>query len=388
MLVAAEVRLLAAVRRRFGAACAARVCASFSSSPPVSLSAVLHLCPRPALPWPLVSLVCRALVRRLSPRATIALTLARHCARLAVCLGLSRACRHRPSLSLRTCFVSLAGALLPRCCSSCRPSRSTRCSIGVSCFRRSILCGTMCSTPETSSELYGVEPLSYYLVNLAAQLQCRRAARRAGAALRRCERLSTARGAAHAVVHLSPAYVWLAIMLPQPHKEERFLFVVYPLLCLCSRRRFVRAVSPLASDAHARTPWRPSRLCVLSVSRSASLVLNYRAPLVVWRTLPRCRSTVAAEPVNVCVGQEWHRFPASFFLPNDRVRCATSKPAFTVVAQAVCTVSARHLRSAERHESLQSRGTRPLRAARFDCDYLVDLSLRTANDQRHVDRCG
>jgi alpha-1,2-mannosyltransferase len=30
---------------------------------------------------------------------------------------------------------------------------------------------------------------------------------------------------------LSPFYLWFAIFTAQPHKEERFLFVVYPLIC-------------------------------------------------------------------------------------------------------------------------------------------------------------
>ena len=29
---------------------------------------------------------------------------------------------------------------------------------------------------------------------------------------------------------LSPVYLWLAFLSLQPHKEERFMFVVYPLL--------------------------------------------------------------------------------------------------------------------------------------------------------------
>lgn len=31
---------------------------------------------------------------------------------------------------------------------------------------------------------------------------------------------------------LSPLYLWLTVFLLQPHKEERFLFPVYPLICL------------------------------------------------------------------------------------------------------------------------------------------------------------
>src|SRR5438105_4624735 len=33
---------------------------------------------------------------------------------------------------------------------------------------------------------------------------------------------------------LLPFYLWLFTFIIQPHKEERFLFVVYPLICLNS----------------------------------------------------------------------------------------------------------------------------------------------------------
>ena len=33
------------------------------------------------------------------------------------------------------------------------------------------------------------------------------------------------------VMRLLPFYIWLAILTAQPHKEERFFFPAYPLLC-------------------------------------------------------------------------------------------------------------------------------------------------------------
>lgn len=33
---------------------------------------------------------------------------------------------------------------------------------------------------------------------------------------------------------LTPMYLWVLVMFPQPHKEERFLYVIYPLLCLAA----------------------------------------------------------------------------------------------------------------------------------------------------------
>ena len=32
-------------------------------------------------------------------------------------------------------------------------------------------------------------------------------------------------------LQLSSLYLWLAVFVAQPHKEERFLYVVYPLFC-------------------------------------------------------------------------------------------------------------------------------------------------------------
>lgn len=32
---------------------------------------------------------------------------------------------------------------------------------------------------------------------------------------------------------LSPMYLWMLVFFTRPHKEERFLFPIYPLICLC-----------------------------------------------------------------------------------------------------------------------------------------------------------
>lgn len=31
---------------------------------------------------------------------------------------------------------------------------------------------------------------------------------------------------------LSPMYLWMLVFFTRPHKEERFLFPIYPLICL------------------------------------------------------------------------------------------------------------------------------------------------------------
>lgn len=99
---------------------------------------------------------------------------------------------------------------------------------------------------------------------------------------------------------LSGLYIWVAIFFTRPHKEERFLFPVYPLIllnaCLCLAK-FQRACDfffpPTKKPQHHhyadRTNWFAVLLVavfsVLSLSRSAALFTNYHAPLDVYPQL-------------------------------------------------------------------------------------------------------
>lgn len=91
--------------------------------------------------------------------------------------------------------------------------------------------------------LYGTEPLSYYINNLVlnmnviiplaffslpALLITHRIDRR-----RLGDRAGPERSSPYTLLatRLAPMYVWFAIFFAQPHKEERFMFPVYPLIC-------------------------------------------------------------------------------------------------------------------------------------------------------------
>lgn len=89
-----------------------------------------------------------------------------------------------------------------------------------------------------SATLYGVEPLSYYFINLFLNFNVAfpLALFSLPALLsthlfntkeetRQCSSLSLV------TVRMAPVYVWLALLFPQPHKEERFMSPIYPLLC-------------------------------------------------------------------------------------------------------------------------------------------------------------
>ncbi|ETE68450.1 Ferredoxin-fold anticodon-binding domain-containing protein 1, partial [Ophiophagus hannah] len=92
---------------------------------------------------------------------------------------------------------------------------------------------------------------------------------------------------------LSPMYIWFLIFFSQPHKEERFLYPIYPLICLCG-----------------------------AVGLSA-LQVRYHGPLDLYpefhriATDPTIHTVPEGRPVHICVGKEWYRFPSSFVLPEN-----------------------------------------------------------------------
>ncbi|KAM9113780.1 alpha-1,2-mannosyltransferase ALG9-like isoform 5-T5 [Pangshura tecta] len=134
---------------------------------------------------------------------------------------------------------------------------------------------------------------------------------------------------------LAPMYIWILIFFCQPHKEERFLFPIYPLICLCG----AVALSALQKCYHfAFQRYRLEHYTVssnwlalgtvflfglLSLSRSVALFKGYHGPLDLYpefhriATDPTIHTVPEGRPVNVCVGKEWYRFPSSFLLPDN-----------------------------------------------------------------------
>ncbi|XP_053308593.1 alpha-1,2-mannosyltransferase ALG9 isoform X2 [Spea bombifrons] len=133
---------------------------------------------------------------------------------------------------------------------------------------------------------------------------------------------------------LAPMYIWILIFFTQPHKEERFLFPIYPLICLCG----AVALSALQKCYHfvfqryrlehytVSSNWLALGFVflfgLLSFSRSVALFRGYHGPLDLYPEFHRISkdATIHTVPegrtVNVCVGKEWYRFPSSFLLPD------------------------------------------------------------------------
>ncbi|CAE7271649.1 ALG9 [Symbiodinium pilosum] len=185
------------------------------------------------------------------------------------------------------------------------------------------------------ADLYGTEPWTFYAKNLLLNFNL--VALLALPALPCCLRRRQ-----HAIVIL-PMYITLAMFTKMAHKEERFLTMLYPLLCLSAAMTvdtLLAGVEKVVSlllredDASCTRTWRTSKVvsslmaaaCVMvfavtSVSRSAALHFHFMAPLQVYEKLYRHGSDALSFPAiagqgGLCVGKEWYRFPSSFFLPS------------------------------------------------------------------------
>lgn len=152
-------------------------------------------------------------------------------------------------------------------------------------------------------------------------------------------------------MYLSPMYIWLTFMICLPHKEERFLFPIYPLFCLggaiglsyllrgpgkvllsivvSKRKNYTRALLIFTTILVAL-------FALLSMSRISSLIINYSAPTLVYKHLSQyelkgghIHNYPVPGPINICVGKEWYRFPSHFFIPGKRFHYHFLKSAFT-----------------------------------------------------------
>ncbi|KAI9908261.1 hypothetical protein PsorP6_002802 [Peronosclerospora sorghi] len=252
---------------------------------------------------------------------------------------------------------------------------------------------------DTDSTLYGTEPLSYYIWNLALNFNVvALVAVPAALFVFLMPENYYATSKVLLLAYISPMYIWMAIMLTQAHKEERFLTPVYPLFCLSAAitlSAFVHRIK--CCFRHAPTVSNRLSLFIvvgtlgfysmLSVSRVASNMINFHAPLRVYhylyaKVLPNPEDTklldglnTARPEVTLCLLKEWHRFPTSFFIPSNRTKVQFVKSSFSGLLP----------KPFEEHENgtsiipsaMNNRNQEePSRYVAIEtCDYVVDLNL-------------
>ncbi|XP_025078630.1 alpha-1,2-mannosyltransferase ALG9-like [Pomacea canaliculata] len=188
-------------------------------------------------------------------------------------------------------------------------------------------------------DLYGVEPMSYYILNgflnfniifLAACVSL--PAVIIGAWVMRLP----ANKRFPVWLILAPMYIWILIFFTRPHKEERFLFPIYPFFAL-GGAVFVDIVQKLWSyimPEAVRARYTESSniisiftgilFSLLCLSRSVALYQGYHASMDIFVELhkvandPKVHTLPFDKHVNICMGKDWYRFPSNFFLPSDR----------------------------------------------------------------------
>lgn len=195
------------------------------------------------------------------------------------------------------------------------------------------------SSSTHGANLYGVEPWTYYVNNLFLNynlvfffslLTFPLSALFAVVGEERAKRVARS-----TLLHGSSMMIWLALMFKMPHKEERFLFIIYPHMALCAAQFLSQTLHIFRSRSPSSSPSSPSSssrwnlfqktvvflvvavYTTLGVSRTYATMNNYNAPLSVYRSLySEIESNPTTSDINVCVGKEWYRFPSRYFVPN------------------------------------------------------------------------
>jgi alpha-1,2-mannosyltransferase len=211
------------------------------------------------------------------------------------------------------------------------------------------------NTQAGGDELYGVEPLSYYIKNLVLNFNYVALVGAIGILPLMLPLLWSGSSSStwlEGWILMTPFYLWIWVVFPRPHKEERFLFPIYPCLCLGAA-----IVSVSFTQGVLKHPWRQSQqgqqeqkhkltrnvresviilaliwipAATISWSRTVALSKYYSAPLHVYSQLPAALATEAIasfkregsnSPASsthiVCTCGEWYRYPSSFFIESE-----------------------------------------------------------------------
>uniref|UniRef100_A0A6P7FU16 Mannosyltransferase n=1 Tax=Diabrotica virgifera virgifera TaxID=50390 RepID=A0A6P7FU16_DIAVI len=193
---------------------------------------------------------------------------------------------------------------------------------------------------------------------------------------------------------LSPLYLWLLVFMIQEHKEERFLYPVYPLICLSGaitvdiiQKLWFRILNFLQKMPQG-THYLDKTMFImfisilltslLGISRILSLYRNYHASIDLMMELnkyPVEQKISERAQINVCYGKEWHRYPSSFFLPNVNWNIRFIKSEFDGMLPAPYSVGDNATSIVHEYFNDQNREAPELYFDINKCHFLVDTDL-------------
>uniref|UniRef100_H2YLZ4 Mannosyltransferase n=1 Tax=Ciona savignyi TaxID=51511 RepID=H2YLZ4_CIOSA len=186
---------------------------------------------------------------------------------------------------------------------------------------------------EHGPDIYGTEPLSYYLINGFLNFNVAFILALATIVIVPLVEviiMQKLKGYKPPVLLISfsiaPMYIWILIFFTRPHKEERFLFPIYPLICL-SASITLATIQKLYGffklHKYLNVQWIAVVVLTaygcISLSRSFVLFNAYHGSMELYPKLHNIadRADTSEKIIHICMGKEWHRFPSSFFLPQN-----------------------------------------------------------------------
>lgn len=214
----------------------------------------------------------------------------------------------------------------------------------LTCVPLNIVLYNVFSGSSKGPNIYGVEPWHFYVRNLTLNFNVWFFLALGAMPLLLFQHLIRQQSVSkqtllRGIVFVTPFYLWLAIFTLQPHKEERFMYPVYPALALnagislhillanfgsSDPKDLVSKINPMLKLAIVS-------LFVfgtieMGVLRTIGMMSAYSAPMKVYTPLQK--GGVANPGDNVCLGKEWYRFPSTYFLP-DQVKAKFVKSEFS-----------------------------------------------------------
>ncbi len=194
---------------------------------------------------------------------------------------------------------------------------------------------------------------------------------------------------------LAPFYLWLAIFMIQPHKEERFLFPVYPMISLCGsitldimQKIFFRIKSFFVKLS--RTHYLNHTMfiavifvllsSVLSLSRILALYRNYHTPLDIMMEFSYAKTWDEGKmrEINVCFGKDWYRYPGSFFLPSKKYSVRFLKSEFKGILPAYYADNENATQNLHDYFNDKNQENEFMYFDYAKCNFLIDLDFKNS----------
>jgi alpha-1,2-mannosyltransferase len=195
-------------------------------------------------------------------------------------------------------------------------------------------------------EIFGTEPLQYYINNLVLNFNLIAPLAYLGIVviplLSKLKRVNdTGLRAREIMVIIAGLPLWSFIFFQQPHKEERFLYPIYSLINVSAAftiHYLVNSATALAELIGINTNFIKFirkigiyvvvfTISIFSILKTTSLAKNYNGFIEIYKHIPQPPSSDDDDYSQkiVCTGREWHHYPSSFFLPfNHRLQFTSS----------------------------------------------------------------